>query len=951
MSLLYMWKNKILSLKEKIVFSILLAQSLMFAGSAQAQTSSGGLFTPSSGDISVMMLSKLFGGLVGNGGADPLKDLISTFNGAILAIGGILVAYTIFAGTIGTAHDGEMLGKKFSSVWVPIRTALGTALVIPVNGYCGMQMLVMWLVLQGIGLADTVWASLVQGNALTTGVINNASVKTPEITNLANAMLKASVCLRANTLNESTFDLGSRATWTRYQVGNQLNYGVEGSVFSSTSCGVVNLLDENLPPEVTYTGSEFGSIAETVGKTKDNIEIIKAHNAAALEMASYMDSVAQNLVILQKTGNSDQVVSNVAAYPPNSLTEATKNYNTKVTQAVLAYYASNDKDGQSIKDNAARDGWIMAGAWFIKLSSQMSKATQALSTTPKGSANDSITSLSQKYADVNKVLANTDLMLAKDTMNQKNGVAQQNSSDGSGVSGIWSKFARFLGEFATGIDIAKLGDSTSVHPIIQMKQMGDEMVSGSLAFIGGLIGIWAGLGTIFGNAGMKLMGADIGFLSAAMFISPIAFTMFGGMLTLGFFLAYYIPMIPFLIWLGCLVGWFIMVMEAIIAAPLWAVMHLHPNGDDVTGRGGQGYMLVLGLLVRPTLMIFGLACALILSMVLGQFINSIFYDVFRMSRAGDGIGFFGTLLAYALYTTMMITFVQKMFSIIHVIPDQLLQWIGGGGPQLGGYAGQMVQGTEGQFMKAGGLAGALGQQGLQSGLGSMQRRAQMGNDNRLAKDRSHSEAARGVGMTTDQLSSLAAGQKDEKGQSMDGPKAAAKMQEAQQQLQSAGATGGDLNSFAANVNQNRSEGKTLGQSISDAKNDFYNNKFGGGAAGIVNGASGGDPVRERVAAGKLASAQGSMGAEGFSSYMSDVQSAVANPSAALSGGVAFKNEGVTSALQSYSASHGNGLTSENTSKAYATAINGVAQAYKAESQPSSGPSFNIPDPGTQDKGM
>ena len=86
---------------------------------------------------------------------------IQAFNGGVLAIGGLLVAYTILVGTISTAHDGEMLGKKFSSVWVPIRTTLGTALVLPViNGsYCTMQVIVGWLIMQGIGLADNVWSS------------------------------------------------------------------------------------------------------------------------------------------------------------------------------------------------------------------------------------------------------------------------------------------------------------------------------------------------------------------------------------------------------------------------------------------------------------------------------------------------------------------------------------------------------------------------------------------------------------------------------------------------------------------------------------------------------------------------------------------------------------------------------------------------------------------------
>ena len=96
----------------------------IFMGNAHAAS----LFQPVDTDITVNMLKQLFAGLIDGTGDDPLKEAIRVFNSAILIIGGILVTYTIVMGTVGTAHDGEMMGKKFSSVWVPIRTALGTAL-------------------------------------------------------------------------------------------------------------------------------------------------------------------------------------------------------------------------------------------------------------------------------------------------------------------------------------------------------------------------------------------------------------------------------------------------------------------------------------------------------------------------------------------------------------------------------------------------------------------------------------------------------------------------------------------------------------------------------------------------------------------------------------------------------------------------------------------------------
>ena len=221
-------------------------------------------------------------------------------------------------------------------------------------------------------------------------------------------------------------------------------------------------------------------------------------------------------------------------------------------------------------------------------------------------------------------------------------------------------------------------------------------------------------------------------------------------------------------------------------------------------------MLVLGLLLRPTLLIFGLACSLVLSMVVGQLINSIFYEVFTMSRAGDSIGLIGSILGYVLYTVVMLTFVKKMFSVIHFIPDQILRWIGGGGSQLGEFQGAMVQGTEGQFMKAGALFGALGQQGLTSGLSSLQNTA------RAAEDKAHkaSNQAGRLGFTLPQVSAMAS--RGSEG-SLSNIQALDSLSRGQNEIKSMGGNATDVAKFNASVEQSP---KPLGQAIKDGIDSF-----------------------------------------------------------------------------------------------------------------------------------
>lgn len=950
-------KEKIIGVKEKALFFLLLSQTLLFANTAHAQTGSGP-FSPTDGDLSVKMLGKLFGGLVG-GGSDPLKDLITTFNGAVLIVGGILVAYTIFAGTIGTAHEGQMLGKKFSSVWIPLRTSVGAALVIPIDGYCAMQMMVMWLVMQGIGLADTVWSAAVNGDAIMNGTITAFSAP-PAISDLAMNMLKSSVCTIAAQKNSSDVLGKSGDNWGKdikelYGM-NQIVYGNQSRRGMENSCGSVQLVTEKSPSPGIANFGDFKNVQGNMKGGTNTSNFVQMQNDAAKSMADNLYSAAQSLVAVETlstvNGVSNKIVVSVEQnYNAAILKNAVETYNQSIKNAMTNYFA-NSKDANVLK-NMTEEGWIMAGAWFIKQGNVMSQANVGLTSVPTSVAVTSLR-IGPDYKEVNNVIANINRIV---TVNDARGtsISAQNALDSEKGNTFTELLGKALGSFVSGIDIDDLAAQSNVHPIIQMKQMGDKMVSGSIWGIFTSISLAAVVGGAGGNFVADKFGGGTAALSAAMLVAPVVFTCFAATMSLGFFMSYYIPMLPFLIWLGCLVGWFILVLEAIIAAPLWAVMHLHPNGDDVTGRGGQGYMLVLGLLVRPTLMIFGLICALVLSGVLGQFINSLFYDVFVMSRMGESLSFFSIIFAYIIYTAMMLEFVKKMFAVIHIIPDQMLRWMGGGQEQLGQYAGALSQGTEGQFMKAGAGLGYIANQGTSAGINMGQKmhagalqREQTANDTALAASREMADSARNAGLTTEQAQNLAGaesqmiaagGGSSQEAQGFTATKAAQQMAAARQQLQAAGASAGDLAKFNATVG---SESGSLSDKIASAQNDFYDDHFGKGAGSIIQGAAGGDAGRQAIAAHKLANAQSQLSGTGqFQNFMNDINGAMQSGS-----GANFMHPNAAESLSGYQSNHGlsfndNGGNPPQTANNFAAAINAMSQAYlqKDAAQPTQqGPS-------------
>ena len=116
-------------------------------------------FTVLDTDKSVYYLQQIFGNMSGiltsgsgsNVDINILSTMFRTFNTIVLTIGALV-------GVMLTAHEGEFMGKKWNNIWIPIRTVLGIGLLVPMgSGYSAIQIVMMWVILQGIGAANTVW--------------------------------------------------------------------------------------------------------------------------------------------------------------------------------------------------------------------------------------------------------------------------------------------------------------------------------------------------------------------------------------------------------------------------------------------------------------------------------------------------------------------------------------------------------------------------------------------------------------------------------------------------------------------------------------------------------------------------------------------------------------------------------------------------------------------------
>ena len=156
------------------------------------------------------------------------------------------------------------------------------------------------------------------------------------------------------------------------------------------------------------------------------------------------------------------------------------------------------------------------------------------------------------------------------------------------------------------------------------------------------------------------------------------------LIILGLLLSFYFPAIPFINWFAAIIGWLVMLLEAVFAAPFWAAAHAVPEGEGIAGNHGKaGWMLVLSLIARPVLMIAGLVGAMLL-LHYGSELLLVMFVPFAKSMTADSVfGLVSLLAMIAILVALVLSLGNRAFSLIYVIPDRTLAWIGQSGANLG----------------------------------------------------------------------------------------------------------------------------------------------------------------------------------------------------------------------------------------------------------------------------
>lgn len=770
-----------------MVFALtMLAAGAVFAQEVQVPQSITELTsaTPAS-DWSMRMWRSLFGEFAD----DPFSTLgapttllgsvFIVFNGAIFVVGTIWATYSILGGVVGTAHEGEVLGKRMSTVWFPIRMVTGIAGMVPIfGGFTINQAIMMFLTTIGIGIANVMWSTGVNNTAQFQGLMNNqafAPTAVPDARRVARDMFTASVCLIGQTQNAlltGEEKLG-RLHLPRIEASSSAEDGTSSYLYGTqadpTKCGQATV--KASPSwlsggDYRSSSSPFAFRSGAVDYRAIETQSIDAKITGLGRMQAETQALALEWYIARETALLEG-----GEVPPIPLAkiDAIGAGFTRSTALDLAERLANktpEAITEAAKANMLAVGWFGAGSWFSTFaeanaaSADAAKAVKLISDGPE--ARERLASSTVQVLDV--VTAG----MAAEEKRRAGGSTRSGSGDGSSAlldSAIEDSCAAMpvlgglvgtasgncsLGQSVVSAAIrasavgsggggsAGLDDQGLVNPIIMMKNMGDYVMSFSTTVIAAS-GAVQGAAWIAENASdavksIPLVGKAVGAIGAASgavgeaagTIKTIAIVL----LVLGAAMAIYIPMIPFITWIGAILAYAASMIEGLAGATLHSMAHLDSEGEGMGQRTAHGYMFYINAVARPGLMIIGFFFASAIMISVGTLQAQMFLPAMANVQGNSMTGLLSIAMFLLIFFVINLTLITASFNLVYVITDQVIGFIGG---QVGQKLGQDTEDKANNMFlmaarvgpsaatemsrKAGGAAGAAGAAGAGGGAG------------------------------------------------------------------------------------------------------------------------------------------------------------------------------------------------------------------------------------------
>lgn len=678
-----------------------------FLALAQDQMFAPEQLRPAETDVSVRLLRGVLGTVVDKvrladtlGGADAgaFGGLFRLLNGFLLLAVGLLAFAKAVMMLLDTAHEGEVGGRERSASWTPLRLVFGVALLLPlVNGFALAQIIVLWLTLSGAGLANAVWDKAVEQFSKAALYSEPPPAQARQ---LAVAMLASNVCelivndlpAKGSTKYTITFKAETSGTGTateraaRFSAadlgeavcgGFAVREPAEGLDFRQSASGV-DWLDDFM----RWVQALVGYGQETRALFQQ--ELLAAHEIGALAMRDELKPLAQN--IFQGKGDLGECVAAptgqlVGGRCLSAVDAAAEHYAIRLKGLIMATVnLAGQRAFTDFTSKAKEEGWLTAGSWFYRFMALTDYMNKLALNVPQPYPIRVWEKLPKEdietYAHLFKRLEAVVLEAETDT-----GAGLLRSSGDPENSYVDDLSHNVLRATLEWILQAMMGKT---HPLFAISWLGHALLAAVLGALAAA-GAAGAAKTVATKAGAKRMADALGGLTDALTgggQQSGGFSVFGMVLAtvflalLGFALtaAIYLPLVPFIVWTVACLHWMIRVFEALVAAPVWAVLFLK-NGRGLTGDTMTGWLTLFALTLEPALMVIGLLAATVISYALLTLVSALFLVAATNAMGGNVTGpviAIGLLVVFVLWA---VDLTVRSFALVHRLPAGAMGWL------------------------------------------------------------------------------------------------------------------------------------------------------------------------------------------------------------------------------------------------------------------------------------
>lgn len=678
-------------------------------------------------------------------GAGNLGEIFKTFNLGVAFFGTLMVTFITIVGVMQSGQDGEFLGKKWSSMWVPFRFAAGSALMLPLSnsGFSFVQAFVIWIAMQGIGFADTLWSTIVtqimdRNVSQVWGTIDGVEV--------ANNVMQSAVCTASVVKNGGSLGLSPEF----YQYGPaspttdadrdqksmvyMWSWGEKPYFLPFRDVSILNSKSGNqkVCGSMLLTFTEHESDPYSEARAVIAGEHGKEIRALSEEFKSVAESYVESFNDVSPAAQANHEAARNAVV--SAINSGAERYRKAVAAAAnVALSANKDRvmaagvvGGADAKVARMKEfGFVSAGMYYIDMTRVHGAVRESINAKPQYTAPSGFPREVGNYDVIAKdfaVLAARaksiegadtlpavvgDINVEKPSQFAPNLNMADMETEDTDVFVEWSnKISAGMIRLMFGVGASNTGTgggswelyrhvtnghgaSNNTSTVLQLKNKGDMILDAAgLTYLGAVISGGTLGGTADAANSNPVTGPMAVLLSIGSRVYEYAFPMMLGaifaMVAFGFSLSIYVPMVPYIMWMGGVIGYLVLIAEALVAASLWAVMLMHPSGEGMTSQqSSRGVMLLLSLFTRPALMLMGMVVGMFMLEPLVMMINDTFYYAMKSVQGATVSMLFSTFGFCAIYVSLILTVVNKCFSMIHILPDKVLRWIGGGEEPLG----------------------------------------------------------------------------------------------------------------------------------------------------------------------------------------------------------------------------------------------------------------------------